>query len=124
HLFAQLGARLGRRLQEPQHKRIHALLDLVVVASLIVHAGEHSMASGAASRGRTIRITRTLSKQHKKALDRYSNTSGKINGRGRNCTKAFSWFLPYSCAAMRSAKSRPALSYGTPFAMTRWEGVS
>jgi hypothetical protein len=34
---------LGRRLQEPQKQRFHALLDLIVVAFLIAHRGEDSM---------------------------------------------------------------------------------
>jgi hypothetical protein len=33
HGFGQLGARLGRRLQEPQQHRIEALRNLAVVAS-------------------------------------------------------------------------------------------
>jgi hypothetical protein len=40
----ELGARFGRCLQQSQQHRIEALGYLVVVASLITHAGKHSMA--------------------------------------------------------------------------------
>ena len=43
YLFRQLGARLGRRLQQPQQHRVHALRNLIVVASLVTHAGENNM---------------------------------------------------------------------------------
>jgi hypothetical protein len=39
HGFGQLGARLGRHLQEPQQQRIEAPRYLIVVASLIAHKG-------------------------------------------------------------------------------------
>jgi hypothetical protein len=46
HGLGQLGARLGGRLQQPQQHRVKPLLDgLVIVASLVAHAGEHSMFS-------------------------------------------------------------------------------
>src|SRR5581483_5969896 len=44
HQLSRLGARLGRRLQEPAQQRIEALGGLVVVASLIAHGEECSMA--------------------------------------------------------------------------------
>jgi hypothetical protein len=43
--FGQLGAQLGRRFQKPQKHRVHALLNLAVVASLVAHAGEDNMAA-------------------------------------------------------------------------------
>jgi hypothetical protein len=50
-LLGKLGARLGRRLQQLQQQRVHALLDLAVVASLVTHAGEDSMATAAWLKG-------------------------------------------------------------------------
>ena len=43
HLFFELGVRLGRRRQQPSQDRVALLRDgLVVVASLVAHAGERS----------------------------------------------------------------------------------
>src|SRR5208283_5053998 len=38
--FSEFLARLGRRLQQPQQHRVHALLNLAVVAFLTAHAEE------------------------------------------------------------------------------------
>jgi hypothetical protein len=47
YLFCKLGARLGRRFQKPSQHHVHALLDLAVVASLITHRKEYTMADDA-----------------------------------------------------------------------------
>jgi len=70
-------------VQQPPQPALH-LLGLFVrqrfaIVSLIAHRGYDNMAARIPSRSRTIKIRRTLSKEHKRALDRYSATSGKIN---------------------------------------------
>jgi hypothetical protein len=54
---------LGRRFQEPQQQRVHALRYLVIVASLIAHAGEDSM-SGEPNEIERYRPTGEHAKRH------------------------------------------------------------
>jgi hypothetical protein len=111
---------LGRRFQQPQQQRVHALASLFVVASLIAHVGEDSMAK-ASEKPRELRPYDL--RPWPKSGDRNIDKTYAAIGRALSNWERYEWILSHLFSAIvAGVENNPARrAYG---AVRTFEGRS